>query len=83
MSGKAPEQTLDIDQLAADNPAIDAARLKDWRQTMRRVERIERLQKRLEELGLNPDKPRDPPPRRMQQPILVGGRRVGFGNIRG
>lgn len=79
MSNHTPKQKIDVDQLAAGNPAIDSARFKDWQQKMQRVDR---LRKHIEDLGINQDKQRDPPPNRMQT-LPIRGRRVRFGNISG
>ena len=72
MSKQTAIREIDVDEVAANNPGIDAVMFKDWRQKMDLIER----------LGLNRDAPSGPPPPRKVQPIGLGGKHTGrSGNI--
>ena len=65
-----PKQKIGVDKFAAANLRINAARFKEWRRKMDRLER----------LGLVPDGRGDPPPRKMQFPPF-GPRPPRSGNL--
>ena len=73
MSSSTPKEQIDVDEIASRNPAINAARFKEWRRKMDRLER----------LGLVPDERRGPPPPRKMQTLPLGRRQVRSGNLPG
>ena len=73
-SDNAPKGKIDVDEIASNNPAINAPRFKEWRRKMDRLKR----------LGFVQDDPRGTlVPREMQRPFLVGRRRNRSGNLPG
>ena len=65
-----PKRKVNVDKIASANPRINAAKFKEWRQKMDRIER----------LGLSSDERHNPPPRQVQS-FPIGSQRVRSGNL--
>lgn len=64
MNDPSPKRKIDVDELAAGNPAINVPRFKRWREKMNRIEQIRANRK-------EPQDRSSSPPRREQE-IQIG-----------
>lgn len=65
------KRTIDVDEIASGNPAINADKFKEWRRKMARIER----------LGLGSDEPQHRQPQDKAPPVPNGAGLFRMGNL--